>query len=71
MFERLIIVVLAILALCIGIIAIVITGIIAVIGTVLFVIVEFISWVLNGFIWLWNTIFSKDAKYLSCCWFLS
>ncbi len=70
MFERLIIVVLAILALCIGIIAVVLVGIVAVIGTVLFVIAEFISWVLNGFIWLWNTIFDKDAEYFSCCWFL-
>lgn len=62
MFERLIIVVLM------GTVAVV--GTVAVMGTVLFVIVEFISWVLNGFIWLWNTVFDKDAEYFSCRWFL-
>lgn len=70
MLKRLVIVVLAVLALCIGIIAVAFVGIVAVIGTVLFVIAELISWVLNSFIWLWNTIFDKDAEYISCGWFL-
>lgn len=70
MLERLVIVVLAILILGIVIIAGILASTAITICTVLFVIAELISWVLNGFIWLWNTIFNKNAEYLSCDWFL-
>ena len=68
--ERLIILVLIILALIVGLAAFAVTSVIMVLAVGLFVTAECISYICNGFIWLWNTIFNKNAKYLSCGWFL-
>ncbi len=68
--ERLVILVVVILALIAGLIALALTSVVMVLAVGVFVIAECVSYVCNSFIWLWNTIFGKDAEYLSCGWFL-
>lgn len=68
--EWLVTLVLVILVLIAGLIAFALAFVVMVLAMYLFVIAECISCVYNSFIWLWNTIFNKDAEYLSCDWFL-
>lgn len=69
--ERLVILVLVILASIVGLITLVLIPAVIVLVGCLFVVAMCISYVYNIFIWLWNTIFNKNAKYLSCSWLLS